>query len=66
MPGITIVGSGSYAPGRSYSNDDLARVMDTTDDWIRQRTGIAGRHFAPEGVGVSDLAVEATTSCSRR
>jgi len=60
MPGITIVGSGSYLPGRSYSNDDLARVMDTTDDWVRQRTGIAGRHFAPEGVGVSDLAVEAS------
>jgi 3-oxoacyl-[acyl-carrier-protein] synthase-3 len=57
MRGITIVGSGSYAPGRPYSNDDLARVMDTTDDWVRQRTGIAARHFAPEGVGVSDLAV---------
>jgi 3-oxoacyl-[acyl-carrier-protein] synthase III len=60
MPGITIVGSGSYAPGRAYTNDDLARVMDTSDDWVRQRTGIAGRHFAPEGVGVSDLAVEAS------
>jgi 3-oxoacyl-[acyl-carrier-protein] synthase-3 len=60
MPGITIVGSGSYAPGRSYTNDDLARVMDTSDEWVRQRTGIASRHFAPEGVGVSDLAVEAS------
>src|SRR5688572_1810186 len=60
MPGITIVGSGSHAPGRPYTNDDLARVMDTTDEWIRQRTGIASRHFAPEGVGVSDLAVEAS------
>jgi 3-oxoacyl-[acyl-carrier-protein] synthase-3 len=59
MPGITIVGSGSHAPGRPYTNEDLARVMDTTDEWIRQRTGIASRHFAPEGVGVSDLAVEA-------
>jgi 3-oxoacyl-[acyl-carrier-protein] synthase-3 len=59
MPGITIVGSGSHAPGRPYTNDDLSRVMDTTDEWIRQRTGISSRHFAPEGVGVSDLAVEA-------
>ncbi|MCA9581603.1 MAG: 3-oxoacyl-ACP synthase, partial [Myxococcales bacterium] len=34
--------------------------MDTNDEWIRQRTGIAQRHFAPEGVGCSDLAVEAS------
>lgn len=60
MGGITIIGSGSYAPGRPYTNDDLARVMDTTDEWVRQRTGIERRHFAPEGVGVSDLAVEAS------
>ena len=60
MPGITIVGSGSHAPGRPYTNHDLARVMDTTDDWVRQRTGITSRHFAPEGVGVSDLAVIAS------
>jgi 3-oxoacyl-[acyl-carrier-protein] synthase-3 len=59
MPGITIVGTGSYAPGRAYTNHDLARVMDTTDEWVKQRTGIAERHFAPEGVGVSDLAVHA-------
>ncbi|MFO0660230.1 MAG: beta-ketoacyl-ACP synthase III [Polyangiaceae bacterium] len=59
MPGITIVGSGSYAPGEPFTNDDLSRVMDTEDGWIRQRTGIHQRHFTPEGVGVSDLALEA-------
>lgn len=59
MPGITIVGSGRYAPGEPITNDDLARVMDTEDGWIRQRTGIRQRHFTPEGVGVSDLATEA-------
>src|SRR5690606_8184763 len=42
-----------------YSNDDLARVMDTSDEWIRQRTGIERRHFCPEGQGASDLAVHA-------
>jgi len=60
MPGITIVGTGSYAPGEPVTNDMLARVMDTTDDWVHQRTGIRQRHFTPEGVGCSDLAVEAS------
>ena len=59
MPGITIIGSGRYAPGPAVTNEALARVMDTTDEWVKQRTGIAERHFAPEGVGCSDLAVEA-------
>jgi len=57
---LTIVGTGSYLPGRPYTNHDLARVMDTTDEWIQQRTGIAQRHYAQEGVGASDLALEAS------
>ncbi|HVK72728.1 MAG TPA: 3-oxoacyl-[acyl-carrier-protein] synthase III C-terminal domain-containing protein [Kofleriaceae bacterium] len=60
MPGITIVGSGRHVPGAPVPNDALARVMDTDDAWIRQRTGIAQRHYAPDGVGASDLAVEAS------
>ena len=59
MPGLTIVGSGHYVPGEPVSNEALSRVMDTSDEWIRQRTGISQRHFAGEGVGASDLAVEA-------
>jgi 3-oxoacyl-[acyl-carrier-protein] synthase-3 len=58
--GITIVGSGHHVPGEPISNEVLARVMDTDDEWIRKRTGIAQRYFAPEGVGCSDLAVEAS------
>src|SRR4051812_6742681 len=57
---ISIVGTGSYLPGRPYTNHDLARVMETTDEWIQQRTGIRQRHYAPEGVGASDLALEAS------
>ena len=57
---FSIVGTGSYLPGRPYTNHDLARVMDTTDEWIQQRTGITQRHYAPEGVGASDLALEAS------
>jgi len=59
MPGLTIVGSGRYAPGKPVENAALARVMDTNDEWIRQRTGIAQRHYAPDGVGASDLGAEA-------
>ncbi len=54
------MGSGRYVPGEPIDNRALARVMDTNDAWIQQRTGIAQRHFAPEGVGCSDLALEAS------
>ena len=54
-----LIGTGSYAPGTPVSNDDLARVMHTSDDWIFKRSGIRQRHYAPEGVGASDLATEA-------
>jgi len=60
MPGLTIVGTGRYVPGEPVTNEMLSRVMDTSDEWIRQRTGISQRHFAPEGVGASDLAVVAS------
>lgn len=60
MPGITIIGSGHYVPGAPVTNAALSRVMDTDDAWIKKRTGIAQRHFAPEGTGASDLAVEAS------
>lgn len=59
MPGTTILGSGRYLPGPPVPNAALSRVMDTSDEWIRQRAGIAQRHFAPEGCGVSDLALPA-------
>lgn len=60
MPGLTIIGSGHHVPGPAYTNDDLARVMDTSDEWIRPRSGIAQRHFAAEGQSVSQLALPAS------
>jgi 3-oxoacyl-[acyl-carrier-protein] synthase-3 len=60
MPGITIVGSGRFVPGPPVPNSALERVMDTNDEWIKQRTGIEQRHFAGEGQGVSDLAYHAS------
>ena len=60
MLGFEIIGTGHYVPGRPVRNSDLARVMDTSDDWIFKRSGIRQRHYAPEGIGASDLAVEAS------
>jgi 3-oxoacyl-[acyl-carrier-protein] synthase-3 len=60
VPGLTIIGTGRHVPGDPVTNDALARVMDTSDEWIKQRTGIAQRHYAPDGVGASDLAVLAS------
>jgi 3-oxoacyl-[acyl-carrier-protein] synthase-3 len=59
MSGLSIIGSGHYLPGRAVTNHDLCRVLDTNDEWIRQRTGIAQRHFASPGQGPADLALPA-------
>src|SRR5262249_29381332 len=59
MSGLSIIGTGHYVPGRPYTNHDLARVLDTNDEWVRQRTGIAQRYFCPDGLGASDLALPA-------
>lgn len=54
-----VCGVGSYVPPDVVTNDDLARRLDTSDDWIRSRTGIARRHVIAAGTATSDLAVEA-------
>jgi 3-oxoacyl-[acyl-carrier-protein] synthase-3 len=54
-----VLGCGSYLPSRILSNDELARSVDTTDDWIVQRTGIRERHIAAPGEVTSDLAINA-------
>ncbi len=51
-----IAGVGSYLPPRIWKNADIADMMDTSDDWIRQRTGIEQRHWAENNVATSDLA----------
>ena len=55
-----IRGTGSYLPPRVVSNEDLAQLLPTTDEWIKTRTGIEERRFAEEGVSCSDLAYEAS------
>ncbi|WP_062218146.1 beta-ketoacyl-ACP synthase III [Streptomyces sp. NBRC 109706] len=54
-----ISGLGGWLPPRVVTNDDLPAELDTSDRWIRTRTGIARRHFAARGSATSDLAVEA-------
>jgi 3-oxoacyl-(acyl-carrier-protein) synthase III len=54
-----IRGVGSYLPARVVTNDELARTVDTSDEWIQQRVGIRQRHIAAEGEFTSDLAVAA-------
>jgi len=63
MPQVTyarIAGTGSYLPPRVMTNDDFAKRLDTSDAWIRERTGIASRHIADEKQTSSDLALEAS------
>jgi 3-oxoacyl-[acyl-carrier-protein] synthase-3 len=54
-----VLGCGSYLPARILSNDELARSVSTTDEWIVQRTGIRERHIAAAGELTSDLALNA-------
>nr|WP_209003279.1 beta-ketoacyl-ACP synthase III [Stappia taiwanensis] len=53
------MGTGSYLPERRLSNSDLAKMVDTSDEWIVQRTGIHARHIAAEGEMTSHLALAA-------
>jgi 3-oxoacyl-[acyl-carrier-protein] synthase-3 len=50
---------GAYLPARIMTNDELAKTVDTSDEWIQQRTGIKQRHIAAEGENTSDLAAAA-------
>ena len=55
----SLVGWGHYAPERVVTNDDLAEIVDTSDEWIRSRSGIERRHFVSEDQATSDLCIEA-------
>jgi 3-oxoacyl-[acyl-carrier-protein] synthase-3 len=54
-----VLGCGSYLPSRVLSNADLSRMVDTSDEWITQRTGIRERHIAEEGETTVDMALKA-------
>src|SRR5262245_30961553 len=58
--GATITGTGMYVPERVLTNDDLAKMVDTSDKWIVERTGIRERRIAAPGEASSDLALHAS------
>ncbi len=55
-----IIGTGSYLPEKVLTNEELSKTVDTSDQWIRERTGIEQRYIAAEGEYTSDLAFEAS------
>jgi 3-oxoacyl-[acyl-carrier-protein] synthase III len=56
---VRIIGTGSAAPDQILTNSDLEKMVDTTDEWITDRTGIKERHIAPSGTAGSDYAYKA-------
>lgn len=64
MP-VVITGTGSALPSNIVTNDDLAAIVDTSDEWIQSRTGIKQRHFKSEGQTTSTLATEAAENAMK-
>lgn len=59
MPNSRIAGLGTFVPEHRVTNEDLTRVMDTSDEWIQQRTGIRERRHVVDDTGAADLGAEA-------
>ena len=66
MPRTEFIATAFHVPPRTVTNDDLARLMDTTDEWITQRTGIKQRHWVEPGTTCSSLAAAATKQALER
>ena len=62
MASVIIAGVGSYAPKRVLTNEDLTKMVDTSDEWIRSRSGIRERHIAAADEATSDLAINAANA----
>src|SRR6266853_836195 len=56
---VSIVGTGSYVPENVLTNEDLSRMVDTSDEWITTRTGIKERRIAAKDENTSDMAAKA-------
>ncbi len=66
MKRAKITGTGAYAPKRILTNADLAKMVETSDEWIQQRSGIRERHIVDESEATSDLAVHAARQAIER
>jgi 3-oxoacyl-[acyl-carrier-protein] synthase-3 len=65
-PRARITALGCYVPERVVTNKDLEKIVDTSDEWIRTRTGIEQRHYSPPGTPTSDLALRAAQQALER
>jgi len=63
---VSITGTGAYVPERIMTNEDLTRIVDTTDEWITTRTGIRERRIAAKGQPTSDMAARAAQAAMER
>ena len=59
---LKILGTGSYLPPQVVTNDDLAKSLETSDDWIFSHTGLHARHRAAEDDGTSPMATKAAVN----
>ena len=66
MNGFQLLATGGALPGRTVTNDDLSRMVDTSDDWITTRTGIRTRHWCTEGENAATLAIAAAKQALQR
>ena len=66
MKGFQLLATGGALPGRTVTNDDLSRMVDTSDDWITSRTGIRTRHWCTEGESAATLASAAAKQALAR
>ncbi len=66
MEGLQLIATGGALPGRLVTNDDLSRLVDTSDEWITTRTGIRQRRFCAEGESATTLAVTAARQALER
>ena len=57
---ILLTGVGSYLPKKKTSNNELMKIMDTSDEWITKRTGIKFRHFVEDNELTSDMGTNAS------
>ncbi len=64
-PLVEIAGTGRFLPDNIVTNDDLAKRLDTSDEWIRTRTGIRERRIAPDDMGAADLGTGAARNAMR-
>lgn len=60
-----IVAVGGYLPSKVLTNEQMSEIVDTSDEWIRERTGIKERHIAAENETTSDLAAQALLNCAK-